>query len=94
MRVLVPSGRLLEECQYLGYAKRAMDTLTYHNVSRVEFLEDELLKHHVLFAKLYADCVKFRPHWQLHVPAAVRRSGKILHPEVTPVAGLPWVLGM
>ena len=55
-----------------------MDILTYHKVSMVDFLEDELLKHHVLFAKLYADCVKFKPHWQLHVPTAVRRSGKIL----------------
>ena len=53
--------------------------------------EIDLLKHFVLFAKLYADCVKFKPHWQLHVPTAVHRSGKILHPEVTPVAGLPGI---
>ena len=46
----------------MGHAKRAMDILTYHMVSMVDSLEDELLKHHVFFAKLYADCVKFKPH--------------------------------
>ena len=73
-KILMPGGRLPEECQCLRHAKRAMDILTYHKVSMVDRLEDHLLKHHVLFAKLYADCVKFKPRWQLHVPAAVRRS--------------------
>jgi hypothetical protein len=27
---------------------------------------------------LYPDCVKIKPHWQLHVPDAIRRSGRIL----------------
>ena len=54
---MVPSGRLLQECQCLEHAKRAIDMLTYHKVSAVDFLEDELLQHHVLFAKLYADCI-------------------------------------
>ena len=47
--VLVPNGRLLDECQCLGHAKRAPDMLTYHKVSMVDSIQDELYKHHVLF---------------------------------------------
>ena len=61
MKVLVPNGRLLEECECLVHAKAAMEILMCH-CQIYRFYNRPTGKDRVLVPKMYAECVKLKPH--------------------------------
>ena len=79
-KVLVPRGLLIDHVDCLRLAKAVVDILVSHAATAVDVLERALVNHFKLLAPLYPQYVehKFKPHWMLHLPAAVRRFGLLL----------------
>jgi hypothetical protein len=55
-----------------------LDITCSHNHEHADLLETTTISHHIDFCALYPECVKLKPHYQLHVAAAVRRHKKML----------------
>ena len=49
-----------------------------HNPDHVDLVEETTISHHKEFVALYPDCVKNKPHYQLHVAGAMRRFKRVL----------------
>ena len=49
-----------------------LDITCSHNHEHADLLETTTIDHHKEFVALYPACVKLKPHYQLHVVAAVR----------------------
>ena len=70
---LTPDGLMPLHVSCLKKLQLMLDVTFAHNHENADLLETTTIDHHKEFVALYPECVKFKPHYQLHVAPAVRR---------------------
>ena len=75
---LTPRGLMPEEVSCLKKLELMLDIVFSHNHEHAHLLNETTIAHHKEFVALYPECVKNKPHYQLHVAAAAARMKKML----------------
>ena len=70
-------GLLEEYIVCLERLKAMVDTFLTHDIALVDTLDAITAAHHQDFIRLYPDCVKLKPHYQVHVPRCAKKHGII-----------------
>lgn len=73
--VLQPCSVLPDHCQSMRHLGDILDIVTQQGKAllMLNFLEESIDKHGVLFKKLYAGCCKLKFHWLYHIPENFRQ---------------------
>lgn len=73
--VLQPAGLLADHCQCLIHLSDILDVVRQQEkaLAMLDFLQESINKHGILFKQLYPGCCKPKFHWLFHLPDDFRR---------------------